>query len=116
MLTHAHPMRTRPHTKPFLPIFALPDNIYKVDFGQNLAGLCTLKVRGPANSTVVMYHMESINPDGSTGQYTINCAMLLVIACVDMVVDLTKANMAGTAHTGEYGANAQMAIYTLKGM
>ena len=42
--------------------------------------------------------------------------MLLTIMCVDMVVDMTKADIAGTAHTGEYGANAQMAIYTLKGM
>ncbi len=35
------------------------------DLGQNFAGFCRLKVKGPAGTTVVLRHAEVLNPDGT---------------------------------------------------
>ena len=35
------------------------------DLGQNIAGYCMLKVKGPAGTTVTLRHAEVLNPDGT---------------------------------------------------
>jgi alpha-L-rhamnosidase len=44
--------------------------VYIFDLGQNLAGWCRLKLRGPAGTTVMLRHAEVLNPDGTL--YTAN--------------------------------------------
>ncbi|NLX24163.1 MAG: family 78 glycoside hydrolase catalytic domain [Phycisphaerae bacterium] len=39
--------------------------VYVVDFGQNLAGWCRLRVQGPAGATVTLRHAEVLEPDGN---------------------------------------------------
>ncbi len=43
---------------------------YVFDLGQNFAGFCQLKVRGPAGTKVTLRHAEVLNPDGTI--YTTN--------------------------------------------
>lgn len=50
-------------------IWSPSPGVFMFDFGQNMAGLCTLRVRGPAGQTISMYHTESINPDGTAHQH-----------------------------------------------
>ncbi|MDP2883785.1 MAG: glycoside hydrolase family 78 protein [Ignavibacteria bacterium] len=38
---------------------------YVFDLGQNIAGFCLLKVRGPGGTEVTLRHAEVLNPDGS---------------------------------------------------
>jgi len=38
--------------------------VYVVDFGQNLAGWCRIRVRGAAGTTVTLRHAEVLQPDG----------------------------------------------------
>ena len=38
---------------------------YVFDLGQNIAGFCTLNVRGPAGTEVTLRHAEVLNPDGT---------------------------------------------------
>jgi alpha-L-rhamnosidase len=38
--------------------------VYVVDFGQNLAGFCRIKVSGPAGTVVTLRHAEVLEPDG----------------------------------------------------
>ncbi|MBO4423642.1 MAG: family 78 glycoside hydrolase catalytic domain, partial [Clostridia bacterium] len=42
------------------------DNVYIYDFGQNLAGVVSIKVKGEAGTTVTLRHAEMLN-DGSAG-------------------------------------------------
>jgi alpha-L-rhamnosidase len=44
--------------------------VYVYDLGQNLAGWCRMKLRGPAGTTVTLRHAEVLNPDGTI--YTAN--------------------------------------------
>ena len=39
--------------------------IYVFDLGQNIAGFCLLKVRGPGGTEVTLRHAEVLNPDGT---------------------------------------------------
>ena len=39
--------------------------VYVFDMGQNMAGWCRIKVRGPAGSTVKLRHAEILNDDGT---------------------------------------------------
>ena len=43
---------------------------FVIDFGQNFAGFCRLKVQGQAGMTVTLRHAEVLNPDGTI--YTTN--------------------------------------------
>ncbi len=38
--------------------------VYVIDFGQNLAGFCRVKLMGPAGTTVTLRHAEVLEPDG----------------------------------------------------
>lgn len=42
--------------------------VYVYDFGQNLAGVAELSVRGPAGATVELKFGEALNPDGTLNQ------------------------------------------------
>ncbi len=44
--------------------------VYVYDFGQNIVGWCSLKVKGAAGTTVTLRHAEMINEDGTI--YTAN--------------------------------------------
>eukprot|EP00698_Gefionella_okellyi_P008493 TRINITY_DN2105_c0_g1_i1.p1 TRINITY_DN2105_c0_g1~~TRINITY_DN2105_c0_g1_i1.p1 ORF type:complete len:1115 (+),score=230.55 TRINITY_DN2105_c0_g1_i1:139-3483(+) len=46
-------------------IYESAPGVYVVDFGQNMAGVARLRVRGPAGTNVVLQHAESLRPDGS---------------------------------------------------
>jgi len=48
-----------------------PD-VYVYDFGQNFAGFCRLRVRGPAGVAVKMRFAEILDHDGSGMIYTAN--------------------------------------------
>ena len=44
--------------------------VYVFDLGQNMAGWCRIRLRGPAGTTVTLRHAEVLNPDGTI--YTAN--------------------------------------------
>ncbi|HEY3684407.1 MAG TPA: family 78 glycoside hydrolase catalytic domain [Streptosporangiaceae bacterium] len=46
-------------------IIVTPDGRSVVDFGQNINGWCRLRVRGPAGTTVVLQHGESLDEHGN---------------------------------------------------
>eukprot|EP01119_Soliformovum_irregulare_P021723 TRINITY_DN7294_c0_g2_i1.p1 TRINITY_DN7294_c0_g2~~TRINITY_DN7294_c0_g2_i1.p1 ORF type:complete len:1083 (+),score=341.06 TRINITY_DN7294_c0_g2_i1:2597-5845(+) len=46
--------------------------VYVFDFGQNFAGWCTIKVKGPAGTTVVLKHAEILQHSGNGMIYTEN--------------------------------------------
>ena len=58
------PMRITGTLKP-VKLTEPEDGVWVFDMGQNMVGLCTLKVNGPAGATVKMHFSENIYPDGN---------------------------------------------------
>jgi alpha-L-rhamnosidase len=57
------PVRTVREIRP-IAIGEPQANVYVFDLGQNMAGWCRIKLRGPAGTTVTLRHAEVLNPDG----------------------------------------------------
>lgn len=63
------PIRAHLELKPAALTEPAP-GVHVFDLGQNFAGVCRLKVRAPAGTTVTLRHAEVLNPDGTI--YTTN--------------------------------------------
>lgn len=62
----AQPIEPMRITQMLAPVFIREPSpgVFIFDFGQNLAGWCRLRVRGPAGTTVQLRHAERLRPDG----------------------------------------------------
>lgn len=58
------PIRVVEELKP-IAITQPSPGVYVFDFGQNMAGFCRLRTRGPAGSTVTLRHAEVLDPEGN---------------------------------------------------
>jgi alpha-L-rhamnosidase len=52
-----------------------PDGSSIVDFGENIAGVCRVRLRGPAGAVVQLRHAEALEPDGSLYRENLRIAM-----------------------------------------
>jgi alpha-L-rhamnosidase len=59
-----NPIRVTELLKP-VSMKELKPGVFIFDLGQNIAGWCQIKVRGPAGTRVQLRHAERLNPDGS---------------------------------------------------
>ncbi|MGL6196453.1 MAG: family 78 glycoside hydrolase catalytic domain, partial [Thermoguttaceae bacterium] len=57
------PMRINKTLKP-ISLNEVKPSVWVYDFGQNIVGLCTLKVKGPKGTEVTLRHAETLIPDG----------------------------------------------------
>lgn len=55
----------------------LKPGVFIFDLGQNIAGWCRLKVRGPAGTRIQLRHAETLNPDGSLNVTNLRSAKAL---------------------------------------
>lgn len=65
------PIRVTKEVKP-VEMKTFPDNIYVFNMGENMTGVCRLKVKGEAGTKITIKHGELIHPDGRLNQSNVD--------------------------------------------
>ena len=65
------PIRVVKEVKP-LEMKTFPDNIYVFNMGENMTGICRLKIKGESGTRVTIKHGELLYPDGRLNQSNVN--------------------------------------------